>query len=248
MAQGRGGEEAGGRRWGAEDSLCGTVGTSAMVEEGFPSHAVLAPSSTIAEGPTVPQGLSSAPHRRPPASSPPLPCATPTAAYSGVVGRLLASLALLPECCRLASLAPFPSPDRCTHPDLLIFPWFSVLSLHQRLVISVEGRAAFAATVDFQWPVRVLPPILPSVFLLVRFVIPSPPFPPAFPRFRALLVAPGDARGSQAGCAPLCGSALKGSLLTSVAGSRCGFCTGASTRNPYTGAGHFGIRSRGWKG
>ena len=68
----------------------------------------------------------------------------------------------------------------------------------------------------------------------------------ASPFFRALVLAPRNARGLRTGHAPPCGSSLAGTPPASVVGRRHGSCTGASTRNPYTGVRCSNSRRRGW--
>ena len=93
------------------------------------------------------------------------------------------------------------------------------------------------------YPTR-CPPLLPS-----HSPLPPPtPFPREPPRFRVVLVAPGDVRGLWVVHAPPCGSAHKGPPPAFMGGRRCGFCTSASTRNPCTGAGRFDSRRVRWTG
>ena len=90
------------------------------------------------------------------------------------------------------------------------------------------------------------PPRCPHLFPL-NITLPSPPpflRPP--PWFRAPLAATVNARGLRAVHAPLCGSYCKGPPPASAA-ERCrGFCTGARTCSPCTGAGRFNSHKRGW--
>ena len=76
----------------------------------------------------------------------------------------------------------------------------------------------------------------------------SPPFPSAPPWFRAPLILPGNANVLLADCVPQWGSAPKFPPAASTSARHRGFCTGASTRIPCTGAGLFVILRRGWGG
>ena len=66
--------------------------------------------------------------------------------------------------------------------------------------------------------------------------LPPTPYLCAPPRFRALLMAPDNARGFPTGSDPPRGSALTGPPPASMAGRRCGPCTGDRTHNMCTGA------------
>ena len=139
-------------------------------------------------------------------------------------------------CCPLAA-APSPPPPPC-HPQRRVTFFQSPRSSAAPNVLSAISIKVSSSPVE---DAQMAPLPLPDVPSVSPSPSPPPPFPRAPSRFRVPLAAPGNTGGSWAVSAPPCRSARKGTAVASAAGRRCGFCTGASTRNLCTGAGRFEI-------